>query len=119
MANGKRYSIRITEIECFGTSEGGHDEVFMIVQADGGAPIRFPASEPWSMSPTDNSVVYPNFPIDFDYEALVMLYDQDTPYDNNDAEFLINRDYTSDAGQSYTMSNNNGAKYTITVQTNS
>ncbi len=124
MANGKNHSIRITSIACHGTSDfgGANDEVYVIYQADAGVPVRYPPASYQRMNTTADpgkDVVQTwdmNLQLDFDYEVLVTLWDQDTSWNPNNSEFLINADYTSSTPpSSYSMSNNNGASYTITA----
>jgi hypothetical protein len=53
--------------------------------------------------------------LDFDYEVLVTLWDQDVKGVNSASEFLITVAYTSGAASTTNMVNNNGANYTITA----
>ena len=123
MANGKKYSVVLTHISCEGTSElgGANDEVAICYQADAGVPVRYPATGYQRMNTaadSSNDVLqtwYVNLELDFDYEVLVTLWDQDLGGDNNTSEFLANKVYTNptDPAASYQMSNNNGAIYTF------
>lgn len=126
MADNKRNSIKITSIACNGTSEDGNDEVYIIYQADAGLPVRYPATSYQRMNTTAdsaNDVVqrwYFTLELDFDYEVLVTLWDQDLVGANNVSTFLINHDYTAGTPPaSVSMSNNNGANYTIYAEPNS
>jgi len=137
MANGKKYSIQVTSILCYGTSDLGglNDEVYIVYQADGGLPIRYTPVDAGSgkygldfytqsmnsQSDCHGTAVWDwgvSIQIDFDYEALVTLWDQDVKGVNNASEFLINCDYRpGNFPSSYAMSNNNGANYTINAHT--
>jgi hypothetical protein len=126
MTNDKRNSIKITAIACNGTSEDGNDEVYIIYQPDAGLPVRYPATSCQRMNISadpDNDVVQRwdfDLTLDFDYEVLVTLWDQDVMGMNNVSTFLINHDYTAGAPPaSVSMSNNNGANYTIYAELNS
>ena len=127
MANGKNFSIMISSVACHGTSDVGddNDEVYIYYQADAGLPVRFPAVSYQPMNTKDDPNDDPrknvvqtwntNLQLDFDYEVLVTLWDQDVEGVNSASEFLINKDYTSGAASTYNMVNNNGANYTITA----
>ena len=129
MANGKTHSIMISTVACYGTSDpfDGNDEVYIFYQADAGIPGRYPATryQPMNTKADPNSNPRKNvvqtwdvgLQLDFDYEVLVTLYDQDVVGDNSASEFLINADYTSSGASTYNMVNNNGANYTITTTT--
>ncbi|MCB9234866.1 MAG: hypothetical protein H6581_24645 [Bacteroidia bacterium] len=113
-----KHQIQINKIDCKGTSESGHDEVYIIAQADGGLPIRYPSElgsynsmkdgDSWTLS-------NPNLILDFDYEVLVTLWDQDVKYLPSVATFLVNMDFTPHAAGAYkeTLDNHNGAKYEL------
>lgn len=127
MSSGKRYSIELTSIVCNGTSDEGksNDEVFMIYQADAGVPVRYPAAKNQPMNTQSDTskdilhVWYVNLVLNFDYEVLVTLWDDD-PGSNSHSEFLVNYDYTSASPPaSVTMSNHNGANYTLNAKPHS
>ena len=125
MANGKKNSIKITSIQCYGTSEAGNDEVYIYYQADAGLPVRYPTTSYQRMSTSADSsddVVQTwniDLVLDFDNEVLVTLWDQDLEGDNNVSEFLVNCDYTSsNPPASYNMKNHNGANYTLNAVSN-
>lgn len=126
MAN-KQNSIKITSIVCHGTSDvgGTNDEVYIYYQADAGLPVRYPATSYQRMNTSANSSndVVKTWDVDlvlnFDHEVLVTLWDQDIEGLNNQSNFLINCDYTSDnPPASYNMKNHNGANYTINATSN-
>lgn len=121
MANGRNNSIKITSIQCHGTSELGNlnDEVYIIIQADAGLPIRFPIVGTQNMNTSSDSsndtkqTWDVNLVLDFDHEVLVTLWDSD-PGTDRTSDFLINCDYSSpNPPASYQMINHNGANYTI------
>ena len=112
-----KHSITITSITCHGTSESGHDEVYLICQSDAGLPIRIPASintnhpmekgDTWSINQTLN----------YDYEVLVTLWDEDLSYDPNLATYLQSIDFvagTLGLGSGVIqLTNRNGANYSV------
>lgn len=113
-------SVQIVSITCNGTSEAGHDEVYLICQADAGIPIRFPAQLANSVSMTDSSVWTlnnPNLILNFEHEVLVTLWDCDVSYLPTLSTYLQSNDFTPGSGSgSITLSNRNGANYTISYQ---
>ncbi len=115
-----KHSIQINSIYCNDTSESGHDEVYLICQADGGIPIRVPygINTSHSMSNDDNNPwVLDNLILNFEYEVLVTLWDEDLSYDPNLATYLQSNDFQSGSGSgSIQLTNRNGADYTISYQ---
>ncbi|MCA9030101.1 MAG: hypothetical protein KDA66_04785 [Planctomycetaceae bacterium] len=113
--------IQINSIVCLATSESGHDEVYLICQADAGIPIRVPAqlAESHAMSPStsDNTWTFddPQLILNYEYEVLVTLWDEDLSYDPNLATYLQSNDFQYDGTNngSIQLSNPNGAMYTI------
>ncbi|MCA9045679.1 MAG: hypothetical protein KDA69_15235 [Planctomycetaceae bacterium] len=113
--------IQINSIVCLATSESGHDEVYLICQADAGIPIRVPAqlAESHAMSPStsDNRWTFddPQLILNYEYEVLVTLWDEDLSYDPNLATYLQSNDFQYDGTNngSIQLSNPNGAMYTI------
>ena len=93
----------------------------MICQADAGIPIRVPAqlADAQSMSPSDSDNTWkfddPQLILNYDYEVLVTLWDEDVSYDPNLATYLQSNDFQVDGGNdgSVQLSNPNGADYTI------
>lgn len=120
MANEKRHTVTVSKVTCQSTSEDGNDEVVIIYQADGGVPMRWADGQKYQrMNPNPNtsnnevSTWTTNLSLDFDHEVLVTLWDHDDPIPSN-SEYLISVDYRpGNVPASFTMSNNNGAKYTI------
>jgi len=124
MADTKANKIIITSITCNGTSDVGNtnDEVYIIYQADGGVPVRTPLA-PQNMNtqsdPRSNTlhVWDVNLTLSFDHEVLVTLWDQDSTLVQSASDFLVNFDFTSSQPPaSQSMSNYNGADYTITAK---
>lgn len=126
----QRYSVDITSIVCEATADtgGNNDEVFVIWQADGGVPVRYPATGPQNMNSTasSNAVSTWNIPskdlrLIFEKEAVVTLWDSQHSLDPSSAIYLMSYEYTAPginpgypaSATSYTMSNHNGGKYTI------
>lgn len=91
----------------------------MIYQADAGVPYRIPerrhgvhpmqAHQTWSIGQT----------MTFTRDLLITLYDQDFKYMPGWADYLVSFDYTPDAlPPSVTLSNADGANYTINITVN-
>lgn len=112
-----KHSIQITSIKCLSNSEAGKDEVYLICQADGGVPIRYPAQLANSVSMDDNDVWTldnPSLILNFEYEVLVTLWDCDVSYVPSLSTYLQSNDFRPGSGSSsITLSNPNDAKYTI------
>ena len=109
-------SIQITSIHCHDTSESGHDEVYLVCQADAGFPIRYPAkfADAHSMASGDTWTLDPPLTLHFKNEVLVTLWDQDISYDPNVATFLQCNDFRPGSGSgSVTLTNPNDADYTV------
>lgn len=53
----QKYAVSITSIVCEATADvgGANDEVFVIWQADGGIPVRYPATNTQNMNTTPSS----------------------------------------------------------------
>ena len=110
--------IQLKSIDCHGTSESGHDEVFLICQADGGIPIRYPAKPPGyqSMTSGDSWPLDPVLTLTFEHEVLITLWDSDVSYDPTVATYLVSYDYTTtNIPAAQNVMNPNGANYTLNV----
>lgn len=110
-----KHSIKITTITCNGTSEADHDEVYLICQSDAGLPIRFPdtinTNNPMKKGGTPWQV---NLTLNFEYEVLVTLWDEDLSYDPNLATYLQSNDFRAGSGSgTIRLKNRNGADYSI------
>lgn len=106
----------LTQISCSGTSESGHDEVMILYQSDAGMAHLFPAGR--DAVSMDNGSTWSNINLrmEFTNDCLVTLYDQDSSLDPKLADYLVSYDYTPDSmPSSVTLSNPNGAKYTLTI----
>lgn len=122
----QKTKIQISSITCNSTSEAGHDEVYLICQADGGVPIRYPPhpSNYQSMSAGDQwTLSDPSLTLDFEYELLITLWDCDVSYDPTLATFLCCHQYVWNgdllqpgAQQATPATNPNGASYTLHSQ---
>lgn len=113
-----KHSVQITKITCQGTSEVGHDEVYLVCQADAGIPLRYPAhlADSVSMSSSDNTwnLNSPDLILHFNYEVLVTLWDCDISYLPTFATFLQCHDFEPGSGSgTISLSNPDGAKYTL------
>ena len=109
--------VQITSIYCNSASELGNDEVYLICQADGGVPIRYPAqlADAHSMTKGDTwKLTDPDLVLNFENEVLVTLWDRDVSYDPTVSTYLVSNDYTPGGGAgSVRIQNPNGADYTI------
>jgi hypothetical protein len=111
-------SVTLNQITCQGTSESGHDEVMILYQSDAGMAHLFPAGrQAHSMDDgSDKTWSNINLKLEFVNDCLVTLYDQDSSLDPKLADYLVSYDYTPDSiPASVTLSNPNGAKYTLTI----
>ena len=133
--------LQIVSIKCHGTSEPRGDEVFLLCQADGGVPIRYPAElidarkmcanydDCSSDDPCDPSsynlwpLESPELILNFEYEVLVSLYDRDVTLDPTVSTFLACRSYkwndlALDPPEQTIdfQSNVNGARYSVTTR---
>lgn len=126
----QRYTVSITSIVCESTADTGNanDEVFVIWQADGGIPVRYPATNYQKMNTTPSTDVVSTWTISagdldlvFEKEVLVTLWDSTITLDPSSAIYLMSYEYTApginpgypSSEASYTMSNHNAAEYTI------
>lgn len=109
--------IHVSAITCNGTSEIGHDEVYLIYQADGRAPFRYPVknSDYQSMAKGDTwSFTDDELNLEFTHELLITLWDRDTAGLPNLATFLVSFDITPDTLQPVLAeANPNGAAYEL------
>ena len=109
----------LTQITCNGTSESGHDEVMILYQSDAGMAHLFPAGrDAHSMADDGADKIWSNINLRMEFvnDCLVTLYDQDSSLDPKLADYLVSYDYTPDSmPSSVTLSNPNGASYTLTI----
>lgn len=114
--------IQITGIYCYNSSEHGHDEVYVISQADAGFAHRYPSQLATYVSLKKGHVWHPQNPdliLEFENEVLVTLWDQDLSYDPALATYLISYDYTKDnvaKSTSVGIKNPNGGEYKIEIK---
>lgn len=118
--------LKITSIKCNSPSENGvfkefNDEVYLLCQADGGVPIRYPMclTDSHSMT-TGNTWVIDNLILNFEYEILITLWDVDVTLDPQVGTYLVSHEYCyngdnmKEGNHSVTPGKNpNGASYTI------
>jgi hypothetical protein len=113
----EKQSIQIISITCNHTSEAGHDEVYLICQADAGIPIRYPIQLADSHPMTGGNVWNlddPTLILNFEYEVLVTLWDCDENYIPALSTYLQSIDFERGSGEGYVhLSNPNDANYTI------
>lgn len=111
--------IQITSISCYGTSEAGHDELYLLCQPDAGFAIRYPSKLGSSVSiEKGKKWNLKDFYLEFEYEVLVTLWDMDLTYDPAVATYLVSYDYTVanvNQSQSVGIKNPNGAEYKIEI----
>ncbi|MEN3747661.1 hypothetical protein TPR58_10810 [Sphingomonas sp. HF-S3] len=92
------------------------DNVFLIIQADGGPPIHYPAVG-WINMKAQEYMTLPEggYSFDFDYGFVVTAWDADSVFLKglDSPDFLFNFDgcTTSPGYYSQTLYNNNGAEY--------
>ncbi|MEA2488287.1 MAG: hypothetical protein QOH21_79 [Acidobacteriota bacterium] len=106
----------LNEIDCGGTSESGHDEIMILYQSDAGMAHLFPAGRDAHSMAKGDTWTNINLRMEFGNDCLVTLYDQDSSLDPKLADYLVSNDYTPDSMPStITLSNPNGAKYTLKI----
>lgn len=108
----------LNQITCGGTSESGHDEVIILWQSDAGMGHLFPAGRNAHSMDDGGDKTWSNIGLDLEFEndCLVTLYDQDSSLDPKLADYLVSYDYQPDSmPSSVTLSNPNGAKYTLSI----
>jgi hypothetical protein len=119
----KKHSITINQIVCIGTAEVGDDDVFLRCQADAGITIRYPFSpnDIQKMNSHEKSKWNLDLELNFDYEVLVTLWDQDAEIAPGLATYLQSQDFLPGTGRgnTSTLTNLNGAKYVIYYTYNS
>jgi hypothetical protein len=110
--------LTINSIYCNATCSGiQKDNVFLIIQADGGPPIHYPAIGAINMAAGD-SMTLPTggYTVEFDYGFVVTAWDRDSyifkGLDSPDFLFDFNACTTSPASYTQTLYNENGAEYT-------
>ncbi|GAB5445441.1 hypothetical protein [Gymnodinialimonas sp.] len=108
----------ITNITCNNPCSGlQDDDLFLIIQADGGVPTRYPDIGTHSMGSGDSWDLEGGLAVDFTYAVVVTAWDRDSyVFKNFDApDYLFNINVKSIATSgSNTKLNHNGADYTFT-----
>lgn len=108
-----RYSMTLQTITCQGSSEGT-DDVYVIMQADGGLRVRIPSGPRNHQEMSNGSTWTVGQTITFNNDVLVTLYDSDLGVDPALSEYLVSYDYTPlDFPSSVPLTNTNGARYTL------
>lgn len=106
--------VTINSIKCNSTSEAGHDELYLICQADARFFFRYPTQLSDSIQMGAGTVWSPNLPLTFTHEVLVTLWDCDVSYVASLSTYLQSHDFEPGSGSgSITLTNPNGASYTI------
>lgn len=113
-------TVTLDSITCHGVSEGNHhDEVYVVYQPDAGFALHIPFNplHHQSMAPGDVWTIGQS--MTFTRDLLITLYDQDESLLPALSDYLVSWDYTADAiPQTVTVSNPNGASYTLSVSVN-
>lgn len=119
-----KHSIKLTSIKCNNPSEShdtSGDEVYLVLQADGGIPIHIPggvkqshnmkAGQTWTLNNGDGIMLY------FEWEALVTIWDHDINDDPNSATYLQSHDFRPGTEPNFNpLTNPNGASYEINYE---
>ena len=112
--------VTLNSIKCNATSEAGHDELYLICQADARLFFRYPAALADSIQMGPGSTWSLNLPLTFTHEVLVTLWDCDVSYIPSLSTYLQSHDFEPGSGSdSITLTNPDGASYTISYTYNS
>ena len=110
----------ITDITCDAVCSNieGNDDLFLLIQADCGPPIRYPVMGGYELE-KGQSMELPDGGLEVDYEtgALVQAFDQDSKIvvNANQPDYLFSFACTTKSTtKTFTTSNPNGASYTYT-----
>lgn len=120
--------INITEIFCVNSSAPIADNFFMLIQADGLPPTRYPpigtklgrAGHSVQLPSTTSSPPSPTngLVVPFDYGVVMTAFDRDYKVLTsvlNDNDFLFSFSVNAESnGNTFTSTNHNGASYKIT-----
>jgi hypothetical protein len=112
----------ITSITCKSTCSipPKKDNVFLLIQADAGPPIRYPAIGVVDMG-SDDAFTLPagGYTVEFDYGVVITAWDQDSVVitDLNSPDFLFNIPVSNHTGNGTTTTyNENSASYTYSIE---
>ncbi|HEX6084024.1 MAG TPA: hypothetical protein VF266_05835 [Thermoanaerobaculia bacterium] len=110
-------TVTLDSITCHGVSEGSHhDEVYVVYQPDAGFPHRIPRNPLNHQSMQGGDVWTIGQSMTFTRDLLITLYDQDESFLPALSDYLVSWDYTADAiPQTVSLTNPNGASYTLSV----
>ncbi len=116
-------SVTLQSVVCNGASEGSDgirsDDIYVIWQADGGVPHRYPAATLATQPMQDGDTWNINQVMTFSRDLQVTIYDQDAARMPTFSDYLVSWGFTNiDIAPSSTMSNYNGASYTIRMAVN-
>lgn len=110
----------ITKITCNTRhSTDKDDNVFLLIQADAGIPLRYPAVDSVDMG-DGSTMTLPDggYTVNFDYGVVVTGWDLDSRlFTSVNAPDVLFNFYVNSGSASYsgTMSNENGANYSYTI----
>ncbi|MBV0911697.1 hypothetical protein [Anianabacter salinae] len=108
----------ITNITCNNPCSGiQDDDVFLLIQADGGPPARYPAVGTYSMGAGTQWTLEGGYEVDYDYGVIVTAWDRDSYMLKNldSPDYLFNINVKGNTTSSTnTKTNHNGADYTFT-----
>lgn len=117
----------ITNITCNAPCSGVQDDnVFLLVQADAGPPMRYPPAKSYPMGtgdtmplPVDSDTGVTGYSVNYDYAVIVQAFDLDsrvfTDIDQPDYLFNISADTQTPSGTTKKY-NHNSAVYSFTVE---
>jgi len=113
-------SVTLQSIVCNSVSEGNQDEIYVICQSDAGLPRRFPDNQPFAHKDMSSGQTWDiNETIEYSRDLLITVYDADPPEPPEFSDYLISCDYTLiNIPPHFTMSNADGANYTINLAVN-
>ncbi len=113
-------SITLDSVKCVSTSGGPtSDEVYVVYQPDAGVPRQFPSRPQSPHSMDDGDTWNIGQVMTFNRDLLVTLYDHDTSVTDVRSDYLVSFDYTPNSlPTSKTISNNDGASYTLNITVN-
>lgn len=115
--------LTITNITCNNPCSGiQDDDLFLLIQADGGVPMRYPVAGSVSMGANDEMPLPDGgYVIDYSYGVIITAWDRDSflfkSLDSPDYLFNISIGAGSTVGDHppFTKYNHNGAEYTFTT----
>jgi hypothetical protein len=111
-------SVTLQSIVCGGASEGS-DDLYVIWQADGGVPHRYPTDVPHTHTISPGQTWTINQVMTFTRDLQVTIYDQDVDRLPSSSDYLMSAGYTNvNIPPMVTVANYNGAVYALNVAVN-